>query len=366
MGCIYKRGDIYWIKYYQNGRPYQESSHTDQETEAEKLLKIREGEIAKGGIPGIYYDRIRFNDIAEDLLTDYEFNKKRSLPKIKIYVKHLEDFFGNIRVTEITTAKVKQYIRKRIEDGKKPATINRELCALSYMFTLAKRSKKVGEILYIPKLPEDNVRTGFFEHDQFEVLRDALPEYIKPVLTFAYYTGWRKSEILNLTWDKINLRDAIIRLNPGETKNKKGREIYLTGELLDLIRFLHSKRILGCLYVFHHNGKRIKNIYKTWNPVCAKIGLKGRLFHDMRRTAVRNLVRSGVIETVAMKITGHKTRCVFDRYNIVSEGDLKEAAMKQQVFINSLSSQEIGKRDGNKIIPLRIVTETVTMGLKGQ
>jgi len=378
MGCLYKRkwkdrktgelieGDIWWIKYYRNGRPYQESSHSGEEAEAQKLLKIREGEIAHGGIPGIYYDRIRFDEIAEDLLTDYEINQKKSLPRARIYVDHLKDSFGNMRVTEITTAKVKQYIKKRIEARRKPATINRELAALSYMFTLAKRSKKVGEIPYIPKLKESNTRTGFFEHDQFTALRDALPDYIKPVLTFAYYTGWRKSEIFNLTWDKVNLKEAVIRLNPGETKNKKGREIYLAGELLDLVRSLHSQRVLGCPFVFHHDGKRIKNIYKTWNPVCAKIGLKGKLLHDFRRTAVRNLVRSGVIETVAMKITGHRTRSVFDRYNIVSEGDLKEAAMKQQAFINALSDPGERQGDGKKIIPLRTVTETVTVGKKAQ
>jgi integrase len=366
MGHIYQRGSIYWIKYYRNGKPYQESTHTDQETEAEKLLKIREGEIAHGGIPGIYYDRVRFDEIAEDFFTDYEVNQKKSLPKVRIYVKHLRDFFGNVRVTEITTAKIKQYMKKRMEIRKKPATINCELSALSYMFTLAKRSRKVGEVPYIPKLNVDNVRTGFFEHDQFLALRDALPNYIKPVVTFVYYTGWRKSEIFNLTWDKVNLREAVIRLNPGETKNKKGREIYLVGELLDLIRSLHSQRNLGCPYVFHHNGKRIKNIYKTWNPTCAKIGLKGKFLHDFRRTAVRNLLRSGVIETVAMKITGHKTRNVFDRYNIVSEGDLKEAAMKHQAFVNALSLPEEREGEGKKIIPLRTVTDTVTMAIKAQ
>ena len=169
-----------------------------------------------------------------------------------------------------------------------------------------------------------------------------------------------------MTWDKVNLREAVIRLNPGETKNKKGREIYLAGELLDLIRSLHSRRVLGCPYVFQRNGKRIKKIETTWNSTCAKIGLKGKLLHDFRRTAVRNLVRSGVIETVAMRITGHKTRNVFDRYNIVSEGDLKEAALKQSVYVNALSHLSGNEEDGKKVVPLRTVTETVTMGIKAQ
>lgn len=123
MGHIYQRGSIYWIKYYRNGRPYQESTHTGQEAEAERLLKIREGEIAQGGIPGIYYDRVRFDKIANAYLTDFQINHK-GFVRAKIYVRHLRDFFGDVRVTEITTDRVNEYIKARLEAGKKPATVN--------------------------------------------------------------------------------------------------------------------------------------------------------------------------------------------------------------------------------------------------
>ena len=360
MGCIYKRGAVYWIKYYENGKPHLESTHSKEEAKAERLLKRREGEIAKGELPGIYFDRIRFDEIADDLLTDYRVNKKKSLPKVEIYVRHLKEFFGGARVTEITTARINKFIEKKIGEEYKNATINRELSTLSFMFTLAKKSRKISEVPYVPKLVEDNIRTGFFEHDQFISLRIALPDYLRPVVTFAYYTGWRRSEILNLTWDKVNIKEAIIRLNPGESKNKKGREIYLTGELLSEMRSLHSKRTLGCSYVFNHNGGHIKGFYKIWNPICKKLGLAGKLLHDFRRTAVRNLIRSGVNETVAMRITGHRTRNVFDRYNIVSSQDLKEAAIKHQSFIQS---QVSGDMDKEKVIPFRTVTEMVTVAI---
>ncbi len=210
------------------------------------------------------------------------------------------------------------------------------------MFYLAVKNTplKVSMIPYIPMLKESNIRKGFFEHHEFLALRDALPFHLKPVVTFAYQTGWRRSEILKLTWDKVDLRQGIVRLDPGETKNEEGRTIYLNEELLREMGALHSKRHLGCPYVFHRNGAPIREFRGSWGSACNKAALKDRSFHDFRRTAVRNMVRSGIPERVAMMISGHKTRRVFDRYHIVSDEDLKEAARRQQTFIESQSLTE--------------------------
>jgi integrase len=363
MGCIYKRswkdkktgeiveGDTLWIKYYRNGKAYHESTHSDKENDAKRLLKKREGEIAKGEIPGIYFDKVRFNELAEDFLTDYRINDKKTLPDAERHVKNLKTAFDGIRVTEITTAKIKDYVNKRMEEGLSNASINRELSAFKRIFHLASRCTppKIGHVPYIPMLKESNIRKGFFEHEEYLALKDALPFYLKPVVTFAYHTGWRLREILNLTWNKIDMRQGIIRLDPGETKNEEARTIYLEGELMKEMKILHGKRNLGCLYVFHHDGKQIKRFTRSWRTACIKAGLyeslkddngnvikvPTRIFHDFRRTGVRNMIRAGVHERVAMKISGHKTRSVFDRYNIVSGEDLKEAAHKQEVYINS-------------------------------
>jgi len=172
--------------------------------------KEERGEIAEGKLPGIYFDKVTLNELAEDFLTDYRINKKDTLSKGERSVKYLKKFFGDVKATEITTDKVRKYIEKRMEAEMSNASINRELAALKRMFHLATQCTppKVNLIPYIPMLAENNVREGFFEHKEFIALRDALPRYLKPFVTFGYHTGWRVDEIKNLTWDCVDLMKA--------------------------------------------------------------------------------------------------------------------------------------------------------------
>jgi len=203
------------------------------------------------------------------------------------------------------------------------------------MFTLAMRAERLPSKPYIPLLREDNVRKGFFEAEAFLTVLRHLPVHLKPMVMFAYITGWRKEEILSLTWRQVNFEAETVRLEPGTTKNREGRTIVLTQELHALLRDQRAKtlalerqqrRILP--WVSHRNGERIKDFRAGWHNACGRAGQPDRLFHDLRRTAVRNMIRASIPERVAMQISGHKTRAVFDRYNIVSEGDLREAARK--------------------------------------
>ena len=363
MGMIYKNkykdkagavheSEVFWIKYYRNGKAYRESSKTTKEDDAKKLLKLREGEIAEGKLPGIYFEKINFEELAEDLKRDYLLNMRKSYIRVEESLAHLRRFFEGYKVPRITSDRVQAYIQLRLSEGAKNATINRELAALKRMLSLGAKQTppKVDRVPYIPTLHEGNVRTDFLEHGEYVALMEKLPEYLKPVVSFAYTYAWREGEILKLEWRNVDLKNRVIRLEPGTTKNDKGRTIFLNDEMLDMFKTLFAQRRLDTQRVFLREGKPIKDFRKAWLSACEDAKLEGKMFHGLRRTAIRNLVRSGVTETVCMKISGHKTRSVFDRYNITSDRDLQEATQKLSTYIQEQKNPLTGKVSG-KVIP---------------
>ncbi len=338
MGSIFKRGNVLWIKYYRAGKPYRESTHSAKETDAKRLLKMREGQVIENRFPGLKIERVRFDELAQDVLNDYRVNGKKSLPRAERSSRHLKAFFEGMRAIDVTTEQVRSYILQRQKEEAENGSINRELSFLKRMFNLAKgmTPPKVNQVPSIPRLQENNVRQGFFEHHEYQALRNALPSYLRPVITMAYHTGMRKEEILGLRWSQVDLIEGKINLKPQDTKNKESRIIYMDGELLETVRFqkiLRDNQFPKCQWVFWgESGDRIKDFRGSWDTACKALGLEDRLFHDFRRTAVRNMVRAGVPEKVAMLVSGHKTRSVFERYNITNEEDLKQASKKMVVY----------------------------------
>lgn len=334
MGCVYRRGKTYWIKYYDHGKPVLESAKTAKETEAKRLLKLREGQVEEHKFPGLQVNRTRFDDLAEELLIDYRVNGKKSLHTAMLYIdKHLRPFFGGqCKATAITTMRIKEFIASKQTEGLSNASINRCLSALKRMFNLAMRQSPplVASAPFIPMLREDNVRSGFFFHEEYLAVLGCLPGYLKGPFTLGYFAGLRREEILSLEWSQVNMFDKTIRLNPGRTKNNEGRVLPLTGPLLEMIR--ERDRGRNGELVFHNEGIKIGDFRKAWRKAFKDAGIPEKLFHDLRRTAVRNMIRAGIPERIAMKISGHKTRSIFDRYCIVNENDLRFAGERMSAL----------------------------------
>lgn len=342
MGSLYKRGNTWWIKYYRNGKSYRESSGTTKKMVAKRLLDRREGDIAAGKVPGINFEKVIFDNLADGLLQDYRINQRKSLIRAERSVGHLKRFFEANPVPNITTPRINHYIESRLAEGASHASINRELSALKRMLNLGAQQTPpmVDRVPHIPMLKENNARKGFFEHYDFLALRDNLPEHLRGFVTFAYRTGWRLTEIATLTWSQVDRGGGIVRLEVGETKNDEARTVYLDEELKQIMEGQWEAR-KGCrkmtpfVFLNEKGTDRIKRFDKSWKTACKEAKIGKRIFHDLRRTAVRNMVRSGIPERVAMMVSGHKSRSVFERYNITNDADLIEAAKKQEAYLDS-------------------------------
>jgi integrase len=349
MGMIYQRGKVWWIKYYRNGKYYRESSNSRVKKVAEGLLKRREGESAVGRIPRVEFERVGFDALMEEYLRDYRINRKKSLSRAELSVSHLKASFGGLKVAGISTSLINAFVEKRLGEGVTNATVNRDLAALKRMFSLGARQTPplVERVPYIPMLKENNARKGFFEHEEFLALRNALPAYLKGFVTFAYKVGWRHSEITGLTWKQVDRQQGIVRLEVGETKNNDARTVYLDDELKSVFNRQweirkKARKLLPYVFLNRSSTQRLRRFDKNWKKACSSAGIGIRLFHDFRRTAVRNMVRSGVPERVAMMVSGHKTRSVFDRYNIVNDHDLKLAAARHAAYLDALHGHNLG------------------------
>jgi integrase len=337
---LYKRGKIFWAKFYINGVPMRESTGATTHAEAKRFRDARVGKVALGEPILRRADRIAWDEAAQDLRVFYATTGKRDLAEAETRLRHLAKFFAGRRLVAIDGAIVNDYAQQRQASGVTNATINRETATLKRGLRLAHRNNKLARLPVIDNLAEGPPRAGFFEADAFEAVVRRLPEHLALVARIAYACGWRHGEVLALERRHVDLVHGTIRLDPGFTKNGDGRVAYLSAELVALLRAQLERvdalqRTLGRVIptVFCHMrgylaGRPIQEFSGTWKTACRQAGVPGMLFHDLRRTAVRNFERAGVPRSVAMKITGHRSERVYRRYAIVSDVDLQDAARR--------------------------------------
>ena len=329
-GRVFQRGDIWWIAYYLDGRECRESSKSRNRKEAVRLLRQRVGEVAAGtAVPGrpvhrrAATRRVTMLDLFD--LLEHHFQLNRCTSRMNGYsLKRLRRRFAAYTVQSCTSLAVSHYMADMQRQGRKASTINREIAVLRSAFRLGYRHDLVARVPAIKLLPDDAVRNEFFTREEIDALIPCLREYLRDVVLFAYYTGWRKGEIIGLLWANVNRSEAVIRLEPDQNKNRTVRVLALQGELAALIERRWRARKVGrtlARHVFHRGGEQLSNFRVPWLKACREAGLGDRMFHSLRRSAARNMSLRGIPEKTIMSIMGHKTRVMFDRYNIVTEAD---------------------------------------------
>ncbi len=323
-------------------------------------LRKRMQEMAGGG-PMVDEEEITLADLKDAIVTDYEVNGRKSLPRMRRAWKHLQGHFGaHYRAVDITTDRVKTYVRARKDEGAANATINKELAALRRAFNLMHESGRLSRVPHVPALSTDNVREDFLTMGDVEAICEEIRDYLVPVVRFAALTGWRKSEVLSLRWRQVDFGAGVVRLEPGTTKNRDGRTFPFSAlpPLEDLLRRQRERTDLVekeagriVLWVFHRDGEEILSMRGAWKGAAKRAGVEGAWFHDLRRTAVRNLERAGVPRSVATKLTGHKTESVYRRYAIADEAALQEGVEKLARLHKN------GGNEGRSVVPMKEARE---------
>ncbi len=212
------------------------------------------------------------------------------------------------------------------------------------MFRLGQQATppKVVRAPRFPKLAENNIRKGFLEDGQYRKLIEYCPDlWFRSLAECARTYGWRVSELLTMQVNQVDVSQRVIRLEPGTTKNREGREVLMTDEVCKVLSALvHGKSAEDHVFT-RSSGKPVCDFRGTWKNACAHAGVPDLLFHDLRRTGARNLRRAGVAEGIIMKISGWRTRSVFERYAIVNRSDMNDAILKLQESENRVEQERL-------------------------
>lgn len=374
-GCLLRRpgSRFWWAQFFVNGKAVRKSTKKTIKEEALPVLRRFMGDTERG-LP-VADGKLRYTDMRTALIDDYVRKGNRTLeqradgsetivglPQLDAYCGYSKDNPG-IKLSSITPEWVRGFVRKRTEEDAGPAMVNRSLQALRRGLNIMREEGKIAVVPKIKLMKEPPARRDFLEPTKFDELLKALPSYLRPLVALLYFTGARKGEALAIEWDQVDLDKREIRLHDEQTKSGEARVLPLPSRVVDLLR--PTQRKSG--KVFEATNLRVE-----WETACASVGLgtrtemqseaprndrkqprvarskwhqySGLRLHDLRRSAVRNLrVMGGVPETVAMKISGHKTRAVFDRYNIVTTGDLHAAMQSVETASLALPQRNKGK-----------------------
>ncbi len=354
---VWKRTKHYWYEFTFGGRRIRASSKQGDKEAAKNIGAAHRTRLAQGRFDLNKPKRVTIGELLDRVKKSYELDGKLGPQNISLLKRARADF-GTKMADELTAEHLVNYVEKRISEGYAPATINRTTEIVRRAYRLARLAAP-----HITRLEEKNARQGFFTREEFDRVLVFLPDDLKDLVSFAHITGMRSREVKSLAWADVT--ENMIRLRGENAKTGKPRSLAIAGPLVPLMERRRSARAVKSAEgvrmsstIFHRNGNPVGEFKKSWATACVAAGVgkmtcpkcegegtarwcvrcktstryRGRIFHDLRRCGVRNLIRAGVPQTVAMSISGHRTVSVFHRYDIVDDTDLANAMKKLEAF----------------------------------
>jgi len=374
-GSLYLRGKTWWVQYRDNGLIHRESAGTEKKTEAIGFLQQRIAEIRTEGRSRRDLENVTLGELMGDYLLYFDQKGKRDKERVftvfghfaRLQAPELTEAIDKVkkggmsldqlategrRAISMSDAQIESYKRQREEEDASHSTINRELDVMRRIFKLGVERRKVHpfRIPVFEKYAPSDPRRGFISRAELQKLLDHLPEWLKPVVEFSFHTAWRKREVTGLMWEHVDLDNRTILLPSRLSKNGKPRPIYIDDAIHRILMNQKKRQLADGVrtypLVFHRmrsfgNNRRnrrphpVGDFRKVWSAACEKIGLDSLLFHDLRRSGIREMVRSGYSEQTAMEISGHRTNETFRRYNIQDLEDQRRAADRRKQFLEN-------------------------------
>jgi len=346
-GSLYLRGHSWWYKV--DGQRFPTGTRIKSEATDFKIRKLAElrvgGAEARPHIKPLKARPTTVNELLDAHLAHmFEQNRQSANNVASVLAKHVRPHFGDRNAAVLTTADFREYREVKTAQKLSPASINRHLAYLRAGYITGLKRVTPRMVDFIPSFPmvdeSYNVRQGFLTFDGYEKVLATLPVSLKPLFVCAFHVSSRKGELQNILWSQVDLAEGLIVLDSRETKNRTGRALPIYGDMVNALadqKKLRDADFPDCQSVFFwhvedvligHGGTRsipgsaIKKFHATWSKAVKAAGFPSLLFHDLRRTAERNMAKAGMDQAMRMKISGHKTPSMSIRYNILTAADI--------------------------------------------
>ena len=298
-----KKGDRWYVDFYNGGQRIRKVLGSKKDAEdAEALLKVEslQGEVQR------FKNKMSFQDLCKEYLGYGRTNGKRSLERDKYSIKALMTHFEHLKINQINPMMIETYKRKRLEEKKSCATVNRELAALKHMFNLARKWKLMREnpMHDVKLFKEEKYEMRILEKVEADLLIDAAVEHLKPIIIVALNSGMRKGEILNLSWNDIDFVKYTIHVK--HTKSGKDRILPISSLIAEVLK----GQDMSSKWIFpnpQRKDRALKDISSSFKTAYKRCGIEKLRFHDLRHTAATWMVNAGIDLVTIKEILGHST-----------------------------------------------------------